>query len=251
MKRIVIFVLTGLTSVAHSDVQLTTPEKQARVSGFAELNMSKDASAKPGHVGFDIEVGVLKNLSLSVFHSNSGATGFLAGLPTMGVCLRNDGPCPSRYMGGGGQIRYGLMSGNFAAALEAGGYYQSGEFFKGKAGLVFGLTTNNVSFLIAPNVAFGLNKRSAGNEDVVSVPVTLSFAAGGQIAIGAQTGVSVDALGEAGKSWRAPVGGYVSFLLLERFQLWGAFSVLALTGGDNVVKGIDNRAMTAGVAISL
>lgn len=224
---------------------------------------------EPTSLAPDVWYGVTPELSAGLVHSTLGTTGFhgiggggILGNQGAGICFTGeDGGCPKFYNNVGLDARYLFMpadGGPLEIAAEGGLFANTLDPFALalKAGIVgvYRLEGMPLHLQFEPNLFIGLTERDF-NKTVINLPVSAHYMLNEQLSLMAQTGIRgpVEEVGGGmlslgfGDLFRIPltVGG--SYGVNENLHVFGAFTLLALIGGDAVPDGFEGRSLTAGV----
>jgi opacity protein-like surface antigen len=230
------------------ELQLTLPGGKVFLDAFLEVNLSKDFAFKPVSIAPDIWYGVSDDLTLGLIHSSRGATGLFGGSGD-GLCLTGKTKgCPHVYDNIGLDARYHLVrQGILTLAADGGLYAMTFDPFKLdlKLGAIARLQSGAFSFELGPNIFIGLNKRSAGNKEVLAVPATFMYAVVPKVGIAAQFGLLVPFADTSLTMFGGSLG--VQYFATDKLMLDAVFSLPALAGGSKVADGMDMRTFTLGV----
>ncbi|MEO8843909.1 MAG: hypothetical protein ABI591_17250 [Kofleriaceae bacterium] len=213
MKRIVLGVLAW-SAVAHADApaRLTLQPGALFVQLDLELNLAKDAVAKPFSIAPDVSYGVTQELTLSLINSTFGTTGFRGGTGS-GLCVTGaSNGCPHVDNNLGGEAMYSLAEGDAPIAAVVG-LYSLGldeSFVDLKLGLKTKFTAGAFALLFNPSIYFGLNDREATprNLDQLYLPVGLSYQVSTPLTVGVGSGIKGPAndFSRFGEGWLVPLG---------------------------------------------
>jgi hypothetical protein len=236
-------------AAATDEPSLTLPGGKLFLDAFVEVSLSKDMAFKPVSLAPDIWYGVSDDLTLGLVHSARGATG-LWGSSGDGLCFTGKSRgCSKVYNNLGANARYHLFrKGGIALAADGGLYAMSLDPFmlSLKLGglLRFGFGAFSIEF--DPNIFIGITKRSDGNKEELTIPVTFMYALPMRLGIGAQLGAWIP----FGDTDLYQFGGSlgVQYFATDKLILDAVFSLPALAGGSAVADGVDLRTFTLGVA---
>jgi hypothetical protein len=232
----------------NEERQLTLQGGHALIDAFLEVNLSKDLALKPVSIAPDLWYGVSDDLTLGLVHSGRGATG-LFGSAGNGLCLTGKSKgCPHVYDNIGLDARYHLVrQGAFTLAADGGLYAMTFDPFELalKLGAIARVQGGAFSFELGPNLFIGLNKRGAGNQEVLTVPGTFMYALSPQLALALQLGLWIPFVDTSLGMFGGSLG--VQYFATDHFILDAAFSLPALVGGSAVKDGVDIRTFTLGV----
>ena len=264
MKHLLSIVVVGclgtVSAVASADnhapddekIQLTLPAKRWMVNALLEVNLSKDSAFEPVSIAPDVWYGVNDKLTLGVTHSGYGTAGFFGGVGN-GICFTGESNgCAEVYQNLGLTGRYSLLRGDLAVALQGGAYIRTFDPFllSMQAGALARWTSDRFSLLAQPMFTFGVTERDLGNKEILSIPVGVNIAATEKVSLGLQTGVVLP-LQNTGDVWTIPASAVASYLLSQRYYLFGAFSLPTLLGGDAINDGVDARTLSLGFGYAL
>jgi len=236
-------------TVATDEPQLTLPGGKLFLDAFIEVSLSKDLAFKPVSLAPDIWYGISDDLTLGLVHSARGATG-LWGSSGDGLCfVGKSRECPKVYNNVGVDARYHLFrKGGIALAADGGLYAMSLDPFmlSLKLGGIAHFGFGAFSLEVGPNIFVGITKRSAGNKEELTIPVTFMYALPMRLGIGAQLGAWIPFRDTNLYMFGASLG--VQYFATDKLILDAVFSLPALAGGGAVADGVDIRTFTLGVA---
>ena len=229
--------------------QLTLPGGKVFLDAFVEVSLSKDLAFKPVSLAPDVWYGVSDDLTLGLVHSGRGATG-LWGKSGDGLCFTGESKgCPKVYNNLGVDARYHLWrKGGMAFAADGGLYAMSLDPFKLslKLGGIAHFGFGAFSVEAGPNIFIGITKRSEGNKEELTIPVTFMYALPMRLGIAAQVGAWIPFRDTAYTMLGGSLG--VQYFATDKLILDAVFSLPALVGGSAVPDGVDIRTFTLGVA---
>jgi hypothetical protein len=227
--------------------RMTVPAKQGVLHALIEMNLSKDAAFKPVSIAPDLWYGATSKLTLGLVHSGRAAAGFLGGFGD-GLCVTGeDNGCAKVYDSAGLLARYHLKDGPFTVAADGGLLASSFDPFA--VSLKLGVATRwhgaKVAIDFAPNLAIAISERDGANQDVINLPVTLSYAVAPRLALAAQSGIA-SPLEDLSDNFLVPLSVGAQILATDKVFVDLAFSLPALLGGNSDVTGTDLRSLTVG-----
>ena len=240
------------TSAEESPVVMTAPKGSLVVMAHVDINLSKDSAFEPVSLAPDIWYGATEKFSVGLTHSGLASDGFWGGAGA-GLCLTGDDKgCGNTLSNTGLQARYDLSSTMDGLAFEGGFIVRDFDPFVlgGKVGAVLAKDLGSVQLAVSPNLQFGLTERDLGNKELLNIPVSIMYGLSDTIVIGGQTGISLP-FSDAGELWRLPVSIVGQALLSEKYYAFGAFSLVALAGGDSLPDAFDSRVLTLGFGAAL
>ncbi len=220
----------------------TLPEGALDVKGVFEVNMGARRVAEPLAIAPDLRYGVRDDLTIELFHSGFGQTGFFGGHGN-GLCVSGDGEggCADLYDNVGLGAQFAVLDDDLALAIDAGVHSASLSdpfLLAAKAGAVGVLSSDAIQIVFQPNVLIELADRDEA-ADLLNVPVAAYYLATSSVAVGAQAGLQAE-LDELADTWTVPLSAVVHFHIDERFRVGGAFSFPRLVADDS---NTDERAL--------
>jgi hypothetical protein len=240
--------------------QLTMPKRKLLVDAFVELNLSKDTAFEPVSIAPDVWYGATDDLTLGLVHSSIGATGVIGGVGDALCITGSSNGCESVYPGVGIDARYRLKGG---WAIDGGLFVNDFDPFA--LAIKLGLVgrhriSEKLAFEAQPNVFIGLTERDAtadgmgvvtyaGNEEILSVPVTAAYLAAPKITLSGQLALQTP-FSEAGDNWSLGLSIGGRYRASDHLDLGLAFSLPLLAGGGDGT-GADARSITLGVGYAL
>jgi hypothetical protein len=246
------------TPVAKVDDQnsdtLNLPKGKVVINAFLSIDLSKGLVGKPISLSPDVWYGVTDDLTIGLVHSTVGTTGLLYNFGNS-LCLsgKSDG-CANVYQNVGADVRYRLMAplsldagllvrdtNPFEVAIKIGA---SGRWHFGKAAVE-----------LQPNVAIGLNKRSAtmtsaGNSDILTVPVTGSYEVADKLELALQLGLSLP-FEHTGDTYAFEAALGARYQVNHHLGLGLTFALPALASGSSGLKAFDFRTIMLGGSYAL
>jgi hypothetical protein len=233
-------------AAAHS---MILPKGKIAVAVGIDVSLMESAIAKPLSIRPDVWYGVMPKLEVGVAHSAYGLAGWWGGLGG-GICVSGtDGGCGKAYNGPVGVIaHYLLMEGNINLAADAGVVIQSIDpmALGVKLGVMGNKMMGKLMIGFNPNIKVGLTERDAGNKEVLSVPVSVMFAATPKVHAGLQTGITgpLDGFGDA---FAVPVSLGAMFMATPNIMAGASFNLFRVAGfegpGAADIRGISIFAM--------
>lgn len=244
-------IIAGLAGTAHAG-GLTLDPGHVFAQLDVEINVAKDAVAKPLSIAPDVSIGATRDLTLSLIHSTFGTTGFRGG-SGLGLCVTGtSGGCPHPYNNIGAEGVYSLLAGDEAVAFVAGVYSLdlADAFVDLKLGLKTKITSGPLSLTLNPSVYAALDKRDAmtPNIDQLYVPVGLSFKISSVLTAGLGSGIKgpLNGFTRFGTGFTVPFGVNALVTLDPHFAVGASFTFGKLVGGTAVpdaTTGADFRAI--------
>jgi hypothetical protein len=237
VKRIV-FGILAWSAIAHADApaQLTLKPGALFVQLDLELNVAKNAVAKPFSIAPDASYGVTKDLTLSLIDSTFGTTGFRGGTGD-GFCVTGSkNGCAHLYNNVGGEVLYSLAEGDAPIAAVLGLYSLNLDqsFVDLKVGLKTKFTAGALALLFNPSIYFGLNDRAAmtPNVDQLYLPVGLTYKISQPLTVGVGSGIKGPAndFTKFGKAWAVPLGVNAVVTINPAIAVGAAFTFGKLVG---------------------
>jgi hypothetical protein len=210
---------------------LTLKSGMLEVEVPVEVNLSKDKVGKPINIPLSVGYGVNDQLELRLVHGT-------------GLCLTGkDNDCDKVYNDVGLNAYYSFMkSGDIELAALVGVNFLSLDPSKVAAPVGVGIKyiSAPLSVTVAPTVYVGLNKRDAGNKEVIVVPVQAAFQANTQLAAYVNTGIAGMADG-FGDSYVIPLGVGANYLVQHGLDVGAEFTLTSLVTGADGNKALDSR----------
>lgn len=208
----------------------------------AEVNVSKDAVAKPLSIAPDVSYGVNDKLTVSLVHSTFMTTGF-RGKAGAGLCLTGDTKgCPNVYDNVGAEALYAVKDGPLSVGVGGGVHALSLDagFYDLKVGAKLRYATGPLTFTSAPSLFVGLTERDL-NKERIYLPIAAQFKVGTALAVGASTGINgpIDGFGD---NWQVTLGASVTYAVQPALTLGSSFVFGKLLGGADAT-GVDFRAL--------
>src|SRR5262249_3369390 len=114
-----------LTAEDTAPAQVTLPKGRFVLDVFLEISLASDAVFKPFSISPDLWYGVTDEITVGLIHSAIGELGFIGGVGTSLCLTGSDNGCPKVYNNIGAQVRYKLMEGEYAIALDGGLFFDS------------------------------------------------------------------------------------------------------------------------------
>lgn len=208
------------------------------------VNLSKDAVAKPLTINPDVWYGVMPKLEVGVAHSSYGITGFWGeSAGGGGLCVTGtDSGCAKVYNGPVGVLgHFLLMDGSIDLAADGGFVARTLDpmALGLKVGVMGRWMSGKIMVSFSPNILIGLTERDT-NKELISVPVSVGFAASPKLHAGVQTGISgpLDGFGDFNI---VPVSAGALFMVNDQITAGGSFSFLNLAGSNSSA---DSRGLT-------
>jgi hypothetical protein len=210
------------------------------------LTLSKNAMLKPVWIPLDLRFGVTNEFEVFVSHSRLGFPPAAGG----GLCLGGTSRgCTKVYnnVNLGGQFSFVKQSGFEASGLLALELRQFSPDMNLAIDVGVGLkyVAAPVSVKLAPQVGIGVNKRSAGNKEILSVPLQIAVQAAQPIAIFLDAGI-VGKFSHFSDNYAVPVGIGASYLPMHALDVGLEFflpAALAPSAFSSDVKGFNNRTL--------
>jgi hypothetical protein len=196
------------------------------------LNLSKDAVLKPVWIPLNLSYGVTDKLTVFLNHSTpNGAVA--AG---SGVCIGGkDRKCDKFYNNLNLGAQFSLLKDN-GIELTGIGALQFATldpmWLKIDLGVGFKYVSAPVSVTVSPQIAIGATKRSDGNKEDLSVPLTVAFQASSQLAIFLDSGI-FGPTKDFGKNYMVPVGIGAAFAVQPGLDVGAEFIFPMLVRGSN------------------
>lgn len=245
-SRVVSCVIAGfaLAAPAAHAGGLVLGAGQLGLTLTGEVNVSKDAVAKPLSLAPDVSYGVNSKLTVALVHSTFMATGF-RGKAGGGLCLTgtSDG-CAHVYDAAGVEALYAIKDGPLAVALDGGVHALSfdGGFYDVKLGAKLRYGAGKVTVTSAPSVFVALTERDA-SKDRLFVPVAAQLKVSDAAAVGLSTGLKAPFDG-FGDGWELALGATATYAVQPTLTLGGSFVFGKLLGGaGDDLTGPDFRAL--------
>jgi hypothetical protein len=218
---------------------LVLPKGKIAIMGAIEVNLSKDAVAKPFSIAPDVWYGVNEKLSVGLVHSAFGQSGFMLG-GGQGLCLAGeDNGCAKVYNNVAVDAKY-LVMGDGPLQLAANGgvnIWQLSDpmLLSIKVGVVGQYTAGKIIVGFAPNVWVGATERDF-NKELLNVPVSAMFAVNPKLAAGIQVGIS-GPLDGFGDFYRVPlvIGGH--YAVSDQISAGLGFGFTNIAGKDSSADG--------------
>lgn len=249
-----------LTAEDTAPAQVTLPKGRFVLDVFLEISLSTDAVFKPFSISPDLWYGITDDITVGLVHSPTPEFGFI-GLVGTSLCLTgSDNGCPHVYDNIGADLRYRLLEGEYAIALDGGLFINSFDpdvFLKLKIGAVGRWQKDRFAVEAAPALLFGLTNRSEDffgasvtvNGDILVLPIAGLYTVAPKTVIEVQTGLILP-FQQTGDTWQLPVSIGVHYLVTEHLNLTAVFSLLRLAGGSSA-GAFDERSLTIGGSYAL
>jgi hypothetical protein len=242
---------SGGGSIDH----MTLPAGHILITADLGINISKGAAGKPISLSPDVWYGASDKLSLGLVHSSRGAYGLVGGVGKP-LCLsgKNSG-CAKFYNNVGFDARYQIkesVGGGLGLVLDGGVLVNSLDPFTValKLGAIAHYRKNKIAVDIAPAITIGINQRSAGNKEFLSLPISLQYGLSSRVSVSGQTGLVVP-FSNAGDTYQVPLSLGGSYALSANAFLSAAFTLPTLVGGGKLATGVDARSFTIGGGYAL
>ena len=244
-----------LTAEDTAPAQVTLPKERFVLDVFVEINLSKDEAFKPFSISPDLWYGITDEITVGLIHSGNGELGFIGPVGTS-LCLSgSDNGCPHVYDNIGGEVRYKLLEGEYAVALDGGLFFDSFDpnvFLKLKVGAIGRWQKDRFAVEAAPAFLFGLTNRTVDigplsvtvNGDFLLLPITGMYTVAPKTVLAVQTGFVIP-FQNTGDTWQLPLSFGVHYLVIDRLNLTAAFTLLRLAGGSSA-DAFDGRSLTIG-----
>lgn len=241
--------MTGVVSAEEASDgvtdRMTVPKGTIRIDAFLEVNLSADSAFKPTSLAPDVWYGINDDLSVGLVHSGMGIGGFWAAAGN-GLCFTGeDNGCAKIYDNLALLSRFHLLDGAVVLAGEGGLLINSLDPFT--LGVKLGVTgrwqSGALSVIFAPSINIGITERDNGNKEILGVPVSVVYAATDSLGVGLQTGIVLP-FDNTGELWRLPLSVGATFGINDKLSVGGAFSLIALAGGDLLPDAFDGRTFT-------
>jgi hypothetical protein len=208
------------------------------------LNLSKSAVLKPVWIPLDLRFGVTDQFEVFVDHGPVQGGSYAYG---QGVCLGGTSRgCPKLYnnVSIGGQFSFVKDSGFEAAGLLAIELRQLSPdmLMAVDVGVGVKYISAPVSVKLTPQIGIGMNKRSAGNKEIIAAPLQVAVQAAQQIAVFLDSGIRGPS-SHFGDLYQVPLGLGASFLAMHGLDVGAEFMLpmVAKGSGYSGVKAFDNR----------
>lgn len=253
------------TNIAHADTayRTTLPAGTFQIHVPVEISLVEDRIAKPFSVAPDIWYGITDGITVGIVHSGFGTNGNWGGVPGRGICLAGDGTggCPEIYDNAGLELRFNLLEGSFATALQVGGFASNIMSdsvvaplnFSGKVGLSTMFGSEYFRLLFNPNVSIAITERDGVNQDTVSIPLSLILGTN-SFSFGLQAAVSAP-FEDAADNWVLATSLGLQAGLGDSVAIFAVFSLPATAVADRLKlpgsEFSDARSITAGLTFSL
>jgi hypothetical protein len=227
---------------------VTYPAGMIEIQVPLVINLSKDSVGKPVSLPLGIWYGVNNDLSLGLTHSNP----LLGGLGS-GLCFTGEeNGCPKFYDNIGVEALYRFLRGNFDLAAHIAVPISSFDPFL--VGLALGvkgrvvLAGGKLGIFFDPSIYIGFTERdTAGNKEILAIPVDVAFQATPALAVGLGTRLAgpLDGFGDFHLGSLDLFGVYAVNGMIDAFL---RFSFANLYGTDG---GADARVLTIGANIRI
>lgn len=233
---------------AQSD-RLTVPVGHGVVTGTLAINLSTDLAFKPVSLSPDLWYGVHDKVTVGLIHSGRGTSGFV-GSVGQSLCLTGEeNGCGSFYPGLGIAGRYDLRRGTTALALDGGLFAGDLDPFtlSAKVGVAARWRKDKLAVEAVPALFVGLTERDAGNDDGMTLPITVSYAVATKLALALQSGLVLP-FESTGDTFQVPLSIGGSYAVAPAISVDAAFSLPMIAGGEAVATGTDLRTISIGGA---
>ena len=213
--------------------------------GFFQLRLSTQFGPEPGNpVSLSPDLRYTHGaFEVGLLHSSEAITGF-SGITSGSVCLAKCDELSSRYHGGMLQAGYTLYGKESITTLQAGAVASAVDPFD--LGFKLGiehlrLVPDLILLTAKPNIIIGESPAASR----LNVPVSIGLLWFIQL----ESGVSMP-LDHASDTWQLPVSIKFAYPIKDVF-LDAAVTFPALAGGDDVVTGGENIAVTFGLDFTM
>jgi len=215
------------------------------------LNLSKNAALKPVWIPIELAFGATNELTVFVSHNVVGQSNAML-YPGVGggLCLGGkDRNCEKVYnnLNVGGM--YSLLKSNGVElagllALDIRRFSDPMELGV-DVGVPFKYVAAPVSVKLVPQVDIGVNKRSQGNKEILSVPLQVAFQAMPQLAIFLDAGI-IGKISHFSDNYTVPLGIGADFLIQHGLDVgleFGLPMVAATSKIPSDAKGFNDRTL--------
>lgn len=222
---------------------LTLGEGRWSATLTIESSVSKGNVLGPISVAPDLAYGVTPRLTLALVHSGVAMTGF-RGAAGAGICLRgSDHGCPQTYRNVGLEALHSLVTGKWAAALNAGVHLQpvtDPTAVRLKLGLKAKATAGRFSLGFNPSLVFVANERDTQG-DSLWLPLSLSIKPTPMLTAGLGTGVKIPNLSKAADSWQVALGVFAQAQIDPHLAAGASFVFGNVVGAEATSPGVEAR----------
>ncbi|HWN70675.1 MAG TPA: hypothetical protein VNM90_23705 [Haliangium sp.] len=236
-------------------LRMTLPEGRVLVQAFIEASLSTDLAFKPVSLSPDVWYGLTDDISLGLAHSAAGSGGLYGGVGTS-LCLTGaDNGCGDVYRNVSLLGRYSLLDAGVGLAAQGG--LVIGALDPLTLSLQLGVAGRwemaPIAVVFQPSIQIGLTERegdavagTAGNTEVITLPVAAMYDVMPELAVGLQTGVSL-LLEDIGNTWVVPLSLGGRYAVTPAIWAELVFSLPAVVqGADTETGAFDTRTLTLG-----
>jgi hypothetical protein len=214
------------------------------IDGDVAIGMASGAAGKPISIVPNVYYGV--NEALTVGLASNPFSEIFQNVAGRGLCLSGEADgCAKIYRNISLDGLYSFSrSGTMDLAAHAGLDTQFGtDTLLGlRAGVKGKMLAGPLVLVLDPAIIFGLNKRDAGNKEVLSIPVRIGFMATPQLNVGVSAGI-LGLLDGFGDSYIVPVGVGGTFAVTDAIAARAQFTFDNLAGKGG---GADYRTFSLG-----
>lgn len=234
-------------------LRMTLPKGRVLVQGYLAMNLSSDLAFKPVSLSPDVWYGFSDDISIGLTHSSVGAGGVYGGAGTSLCLTGEDNGCASFYNNVALLGRYNLIDTGLALAVQGGLVVNNIDpfFFGIQVGAVGRWEYKPIAIVFQPSIYVGLTEReggvgTAGNTEVITLPVAAMYDVSPELAVGLQTGVNLG-LDDIAEQWTLFLSLGGRYVVMPGVWAELAFSLPAVASGSDAAPGaFDTRVLTLG-----
>jgi hypothetical protein len=200
------------------------------------VNLSKDEAGEPVQLAPDLWYGVTDRFALGVVHSSYNTVGFYG--YGGGICVGGeDQGCSDVYENVGARGLYQFKGEDQGLLLAADAGLMASEFdptvMSVRLGVLGAIRWPKASLEFNPAVDINVTEREGGLNEMLYVPVEMSFLAAPRLSLSFHSGVwtFLDS-DEFGNSWALPLGFGGMYQVSDLFGLGARFTWPLLAGGE-------------------
>jgi hypothetical protein len=200
------------------------------------MNLTKDEAGEPVQLAPDLWYGVTDRFALGVVHSSYNTVGFYG--YGGGICVSGeDQGCDDVYQNVGARGLYQFKGKDEGLLLAADAGLMATAFdptvMSVRLGVLGAIRWPKASLEFNPAVDINVTEREGGLNEMLYLPVEMSFLAAPRLSLSFQSGVwtYLDST-EFGNSWALPLGFGGIYQVSDLFGLGARFTWPILAGGE-------------------
>jgi hypothetical protein len=200
------------------------------------INLAPKQFGHPTSLSPDLWFGVLPALTVGLFHSNPSVDRFAPGA-TFCVVHEPDLGCDTTYRGGGIDVRYSALRGDFALAPRARVTIREIDPFKPALllGTLVRWTRGRFAITGDPYLQIGLANTDQGNRSALFLPVLFSVQPLARWELTLRTGFNSD-LAVLSDGWHVPVAFETRIAATSHIDAGVMLAFASLLGPQNTAK---------------